>query len=134
MQVFYEGWRIVQALCEQDFRMPREVDIPNPLHREVARMYVERRDFAVADVIRATRKFAQPELLTTSTETVPAVPFATTVTPGTSTIISPFPRMLAVIRPGARRPSTPRRGVTSPDGGQMVLTPSGAGNSQCDHQ
>ena len=94
MQLFYEGWRIVQALCETDFKMPREVDIPNPLHREVARIFVERRDFPVAGVIEATRKFAQPDLLTTSTETVSNVPFATTLAPGTSTIITPFPRVL----------------------------------------
>jgi hypothetical protein len=92
MQVFYEGWRIVQALCEKDFNMPREVDIPHPTHREVARVFVERRDFPVADVIAATRKFAQPDLLITSTEILPDVPFATAVPPGTSTIITPFPR------------------------------------------
>ena len=96
MQVFYEGWRIVQALCERDFKMPREVDIPNPRHREVARMYVERRDFPVGDVIQATRKFAQPELLITNKEMVSNIPFATTVAPGTSTIISPVPRILAI--------------------------------------
>jgi hypothetical protein len=95
MQVFYEGWRIVQALCETDFKMPREVDIPDPAHREVARIFVERRDFPVMEVIEATRKFAQPELLTTSTEVVSNVPFATTVAPGTSTLITPFPRTSA---------------------------------------
>src|SRR5499427_1843453 len=98
MQVFYEGWRIVQALCETDFRMPREVDVPNPLHREVARIFVERRGFPVMDAIEATRKFAQPGLLTNSTESVPNIPFATTVTPGTSTVIAPFPRSLAAAR------------------------------------
>lgn len=92
MQVFYEGWRIVQALCEVDFRMPREVDIPNPLHREVARMYVERREFGVKDVIDATRKFAQPELLVTHTETVDQVAFQKTTEPDTSTAITPFPK------------------------------------------
>jgi len=97
MQVFYEGWRIVQALCETDFRMPREVDIPHPLHREVARIFVERRGFPVMDAIEATRKFAQPELLTNSTESVPNIPFATTVTPGTSTVLAPFPRSLAAL-------------------------------------
>jgi hypothetical protein len=91
MQVFYEGWRIVQALCERDFNMPREIDIPNPTHREVARIFVERRDFPIADVIDATRKFAQPELLVTRTELVSNVPFSATVPPGTSTIITPFP-------------------------------------------
>jgi hypothetical protein len=103
MQVFYEGWRIVQALCETDFKMPREVDIPNPMHREVARIFVERRDFPVAGVIEATRKFAQPDLLTTSTEIVSNVPFATTLAPGTSTIITPFPRVLGGSLP---RPTT----------------------------
>jgi hypothetical protein len=107
MQVFYEGWRIVQALCERDFKMPPEVDIPNPLHREVARIYVERRDFPVADVIQAIRKFAQPELLTTSTEAVANVPFATTVAPGTSTVITPFPRTVTSgwSHPAALRPA-----------------------------
>jgi hypothetical protein len=94
MQIFYEGWRIVQALCEEDFKMPREIDVPTSTHREVARIFVERRDFPVVEVIDATRKFAQPELLTTSTEVVSNIPFATTVAPGTSTIITPFPRAL----------------------------------------
>jgi hypothetical protein len=92
MQVFYEGWRIVQALCERDFNMPREIDIPNPTHREVARVFVERRDFPVADVIKATRKFAQSGLVVTTTEAVPGAPRATAIHPGTSTIITPLPR------------------------------------------
>jgi hypothetical protein len=91
MQIFYEGWRIVQALCETDFRMPREVDIPNPAHRKAARIFVEHRDHPILDVIEATRRFAQPELLTTSTEVVPDIPFSTTTAPGTSTVITPFP-------------------------------------------
>jgi hypothetical protein len=99
MQVFYEGWRIVQALCESDFQMPREVDIPAPAHREVARIFVERRAFPVSEVIAATRKFAQPGLLTTSTEIVPNIPFATDRAPGTSTIITPIPRTQHVSAP-----------------------------------
>ena len=49
------------------------------------------------DAIDATRKFAQPELLTSSTESVPNIPFATTVIPGTSTVIAPFPLALAAV-------------------------------------
>jgi hypothetical protein len=72
MQAFYEGWRIVQALCERDFNMPREIDIPNPTHRKVARVFVERRDSALADVVAATRRFAQPDRLEpTGTVTLP---------------------------------------------------------------
>lgn len=92
MQVFYEGWRIVQALCERDFNMPREIDIPNPAHREVARVFVERRDSPVADVIMATRKFAQPGLVVTTAGVVPGAPRATVIHPGTSAIITSFPR------------------------------------------
>ena len=95
VQIFYEGWKIVQALCAGDFQMPGAADIPNPLHREVARIYAERREFPIMDVIDAIRKFAQPELLTTSTETVPNVPFATTAVAATSTIITPVPRTLS---------------------------------------
>lgn len=92
MQVFYEGWRIVQALCESHFSTPKPVDLPNPLHREVARMYVERRAFPVLDVLEATGKFAQPELLVTSDETVASVAFQSVAAPGTRTVVSPFPR------------------------------------------
>lgn len=91
MEVFYEGWRIVQALCDRDFTMPKEVDIPNPLHREVAKVYVERREFPVLDVLEATAKFAQPHLLETKTETVASAPFASDTLPWTATVIGPFP-------------------------------------------
>jgi hypothetical protein len=91
MQIFYEGWRIVQALCESDFKMPKEVDVPTPSHREVARVYIERRDFPVVDVLDAVAKFGQPELLHTSDEKVDAVEFYSRGNPGTSTIVSPFP-------------------------------------------
>jgi hypothetical protein len=92
LHIFYEGWKIVQALCAGDFALSSVVDIRNPVHREVARIYAERRDFPIGDVIEAIRKFAQPELLTTSTETVRDVPFATTAVAATSTIITPIPR------------------------------------------
>lgn len=93
MQTFHEGWRIVQALCETNFKMPKDVDIPNPIHREAARVFVERRDFPVAEVIAATEKFAQPHLLETRTENVPAESFQGAASPGTNTIVGPFPRI-----------------------------------------
>jgi hypothetical protein len=93
VQIFHEGWRIVQLLCARDFEMPGPDDVPNPLHREVARIFVERREFPVVDVIEAIKKFAQPGLLTTTREVVPDVPFATTAAPATSTIITPIPRL-----------------------------------------
>jgi hypothetical protein len=93
MQVFYEGWRIVQALCETDFRAPKEVDLPNPEHREVARIYIERRDHPVGEVLRAVEKFGQPELLETQDETVDSVGFYRGNEPDTATVVSPFARM-----------------------------------------
>src|SRR5262249_43714909 len=39
IQVFHEGWQIVQALCATDFEMPSPFDIPSPGHREVARIF-----------------------------------------------------------------------------------------------
>lgn len=93
MQVFYEGLRIVQALCSTDFVMPGEALLASPVHREVARMWAERRELPVIEVVDAVRVFAQPELLVTQDETVPSVSFGTDAAPDTSTIISPFPRL-----------------------------------------
>lgn len=90
MQVFYEGWRIVQALCRTDFKIPKEVLLPAPHEREVARIYSERRAFPVFDVLEAVKTFAQPELLKPKNETVSATPFETRADAATSTIISPF--------------------------------------------
>jgi len=92
IQIFHEGWRIVQAMCASNFEMPSPSDIPGPLQREVARIFVERREFPIVDVIDAIRKFAQPELLTSSTEVVSNVPFGTTAAPATSTMITPIAR------------------------------------------
>jgi hypothetical protein len=92
MQVFYEGWRIVQALLETDFRVPKEVDLPSPVHREVARVYAERREFTVPEVLEATAKFAQPELLAFNETLASNVAFGASAEPETQTIITPVPR------------------------------------------
>jgi hypothetical protein len=65
MQVFYEGWRIVQAFIQADAMVPKEVSLPRSIDREVARILAERRNFPVVDVIEAIGVFAQPELLET---------------------------------------------------------------------
>jgi hypothetical protein len=90
MQTFYEGWRIVQGFIDADARVPREVDLPRPAHREVARILEERRLFEVLEVIDAIRKFGQPELLETSERGV-----ENQVIKGVSQLdlfIAPFPR------------------------------------------
>jgi hypothetical protein len=66
MQAFYEGWRIVQAFLEADARVPKEVDLPRPIDREVTRILEERREFTVEQVVDAIEKFGQPNLLKTN--------------------------------------------------------------------
>lgn len=70
MQTFYEGWRIVQAFIDADANVPKEVDLPRPADREVARVLAERREFSVVEVVAAIAKFGQPELLTTQNRRV----------------------------------------------------------------
>ncbi len=65
MQIFYEAWRIVQAFMKADANIPREVELPLPHEREVARILAQRRDYPVLDVIDAIEIFGQPELLVT---------------------------------------------------------------------
>lgn len=70
MQVFYEGWRIAQAFIQADAQVPKEVSLPRPVDREVARILAERRDFPAIDVIEAIAIFGQPELLVTDDKRV----------------------------------------------------------------
>lgn len=93
MQTFHEGMRIVQTLVARDFRMPTDPELPNPMHREVARIYVERRDFPVREVLDAVGIFAQPELLDASAEQVDSVGFESASAPDTSTMLGPIPRL-----------------------------------------
>ncbi len=65
MQIFYEGWQVVQAFLAADANMPSEAALPRPPMREAARMLVDRRDFPVLEVHEALAAFAQPELLIT---------------------------------------------------------------------
>jgi hypothetical protein len=65
MEVFYAGWIIVQQFIAADAHVPKEVALPRPAEREVARQLESRRAFPVVDVIEALGPLAQPELLDT---------------------------------------------------------------------
>jgi len=65
MEVFYQGWQIVQQFIHADAWVPREVALPRPADRQVCRFLEERRDFPVLDVLAALMPLAQPELLAT---------------------------------------------------------------------
>lgn len=68
MEVFYQGWQIVQQFMNADAQVPREVYLPRPADRQVCRFLEERREFPVLDVLDALRPLAQPDLLETETE------------------------------------------------------------------
>ncbi len=70
MQTFYEGWRTIQAFIAADARVPGEVMLPIPVHREVCRLLEERREFPIVDVIAAIAPFGQYGLMETVDEEV----------------------------------------------------------------
>lgn len=65
MEVFYQGWGVVQQVLDADAGMPREVALPRPPERQVAKYLVDRREFPVVDVVEALGPLSQPELLQT---------------------------------------------------------------------
>lgn len=93
MQTFYDGMRVVQALVARDFDLPSLAELPNPLEREVARIYSERREFPIQEVLDAVGIFAQPHLLETAPENVSAIAFESTKPADTSTALGPIPRL-----------------------------------------
>lgn len=93
MQTFYETWRIAQALMQSDFNMPREVLLPTSIDREVARIFVERRQFGIRDVLEATEAFAQPYLLETNTIEVQQGSLRDGTAPETSILVVPHARV-----------------------------------------
>jgi hypothetical protein len=68
MEVFYAGWILVRQFIAADAKVPKEVNLPRPPEREVARQLAARREFPVVDVIEALKPLAQPELLATHEE------------------------------------------------------------------
>ena len=93
MQTFYEGFQIVQAFIASDAKEPREVALPRPAHREVARMLADRRDFGVLEVVDVLKMFAQPELLVTDDKQVP-MEAINKEEPVTDMIVAPIARII----------------------------------------
>lgn len=65
MEIFYQGWGVVQQFLAADAHVPREVALPRAPERQVARLLEDRRAFPIVDVVEALRPLAQPELLRT---------------------------------------------------------------------
>jgi hypothetical protein len=65
MEIFYLGWEVVQQFLAADAQVPREVNLPRPAQRQVARYLATRREFGVLSVIEALAPLSQPQLLET---------------------------------------------------------------------
>jgi hypothetical protein len=90
MQIFYEGWRIVQAFMTSDAQIPKEAILPRPVDREVCKILSERREFPVVDVMEALVTFGQPELLETDDKRVDLQAYKGDAE--TETVIAPISR------------------------------------------
>lgn len=91
MEIFFSAWGIVQQVIHADAQMPKDVALPIPSHRQVARELVMRRDFPIIEVIEAMKPIAQPELLITEK----SIQKQTSIGPGAvilDGLISPVPR------------------------------------------
>jgi hypothetical protein len=93
MEVFYQGWQVVQQFIKADARVPREVALPRAPERQVARYLEDRRDFNVLDVIDALGPLSQPELLETAMQQAEAVE-RRDVESDTQTLVAPIARTL----------------------------------------
>jgi hypothetical protein len=95
MEIYYRAWCIVQQFIAADGQMPREVALPRPEERQVARYLVDRKEFPVLDVVEALLPLAQPELLQTR-EKPADVEYRRKgdVNTTTGVILSPVPRQL----------------------------------------
>ena len=58
---------MVTAFFRADASLPKDVALPRPAARTVARYLADRREFPVIDVVDALGPLAQPELLRTET-------------------------------------------------------------------
>jgi len=65
VETFYHAWAIVLQVFNADCELPKEVHLPTPAHRHVAKELVSRRHFPVMDIIEALEPLAQPHLLDT---------------------------------------------------------------------
>lgn len=93
MEMFYLGWEVVQQFLSADAKVPKEVNLPRPAQRQVARYLADRREFPVLDVVDALQALAQPELLETDESLANVVlSGGTSDKIETSSIIAPQPR------------------------------------------
>ncbi|MGD1240214.1 hypothetical protein [Mycobacterium seoulense] len=94
VETFYTAWELVVQFLTADAQVPKEVSLPRPAARQVARMLAERRDFPVVDVIEALLPLAQPQLLETTTTDAILLPSGRqTAAINTSSVVAPIPTL-----------------------------------------
>lgn len=90
MQIFYQAWEIVVQFLAADANIPREVNLPRPASRQVAKYLNDRRTYNVVEVIEALIPLAQPELLRTQEAEAKIIEAGKISTETTSTILAPM--------------------------------------------
>lgn len=106
MEVFYNAWGIIQQFLQADAFVPKEVALPIPSHRHVAKLLEQRREFPVVDIVEALAPLSQPELLENRIDTAGII-IERTSSSITDTIISPISRETIGMTTGSTR--TPRK-------------------------
>ena len=91
MEIFYNGWQVVQQFIAADAQVPKEVALPRPPQRQVARYLADRRDYPVRDVVDALARLAQPELLRTTERDADLIVTRDTGGVDVSTVVAPVP-------------------------------------------
>jgi len=89
MEVFYSGWGIVQQFFQAGSEVPKEVYLPLPADRQVARELHSRRKYPTVAVIDALIPLAQPEFLETQ-EKQKTIITQDAGSIGTNTLIAPI--------------------------------------------
>lgn len=92
MEVFYQGWGVVQQFMAADAVVPKEVMLPRQAERQVAKYLEDRREFNVVDVLEALIPLSQPELLQTQERAVALVSEGSDSVGTTETLITPVAR------------------------------------------
>ena len=93
VETFYLAWEVVTAFLNADAKMPKEVALPRPAARMVARYLTDRREYPVIDVIEALAPLSQPALLRTQAETAGIVlSGGPSDVIGTSAFLAPIPQ------------------------------------------
>jgi hypothetical protein len=95
METFYLAWETVQQFLFADAELPKEVSLPRPAQRAVARYLADRRAFKVLDVIEALAPLSQPELLKTEEDQATVVSLKTPDDErAVNSVLAPEPRQV----------------------------------------